>query len=473
MKQFFFKIGILCFASAIVFCGCQKDDDLNPPSGTGDNTDNANSNLIINNWIDGIMREKYLWYNDIPDRNRLNYGNTPTQFFKSLLSEQERGEKAGYYSTIEKNTTSARSINSVTLSYGMEYTLYRLPNTQYYVARILYVLPNSPATEAGIKRGDWIIASNGTPITADNYNQLLSSGTQAVLSTMIYNETTDEFIEGDNIQIAAARSVENNPIFLDTVYSHGTEKIGYLVYNNFITGKNGYNDKGYLTEMVKCFERFKAQNVNRFILDLRYNGGGYIDCSQWLGTELAPASALDKTFAYTLANDKQSKRKEILSFIAQAKSGNLDLPDLYVLTSSLTASASETVINSLRAYMNVTIIGTQTEGKNVGGTIYENTQLGYTITPITFKVYNALDKSDFNNGFVPEHIVDEAGSMEQFYDLGDTREKLLSKAILLITGTENTSVNVKSSARQNLLELSPFHSLLRYDSYGKLLKQGE
>ncbi|MBQ7823456.1 MAG: peptidase S41, partial [Bacteroidaceae bacterium] len=280
MKQFFFKIGILCFASAIVFCGCQKDDDLNPPSGTGDNTDNANSNLIINNWIDGIMREKYLWYNDIPDRNRLNYGNTPTQFFKSLLSEQERGEKAGYYSTIEKNTTSARSINSVTLSYGMEYTLYRLPNTQYYVARILYVLPNSPATEAGIKRGDWIIASNGTPITADNYNQLLSSGTQAVLSTMIYNETTDEFIEGDNIQIAAARSVENNPIFLDTVYSHGTEKIGYLVYNNFITGKNVYNDKGYITEMVKCFESFKDQKVNLFILDLRYNGGGYIDCSQ-------------------------------------------------------------------------------------------------------------------------------------------------------------------------------------------------
>ncbi len=299
MKQVFFKIGILCFASALLFCGCQKDDDLNPPSGTnGENSDNADGNIIINNWIDGIMREKYLWYNDIPERNKLNYGNAPTQFFKSLLSEQERGERAGYYSTIEKNTTPVRSINNVTVSYGMEYTLYRLPDTQYYVARILYVLPNSPAEEAGIKRGDWIIASNGTPITANNYRQLLSCGAKAALSTMIYDNITDDFIEGNDINITAARSVENNPIFLDTVYTHGSKKIGYLVYNSFVTGKNGYADKGYLAEMVKCFEHFKAQNVNQFILDLRYNGGGYIDCSQWLGTGLAPASALNKTFAY-------------------------------------------------------------------------------------------------------------------------------------------------------------------------------
>ena len=61
--------------------------------------------------------------------------------------------------------------------------------------------------------------------------------------------------------------------------------------------------------MVKCFERFKTQNVNQFILDLRYNGGGYIDCSQWLGTGLAPASSLDKTFAYMLSNDKQENRQ--------------------------------------------------------------------------------------------------------------------------------------------------------------------
>lgn len=474
MKQGSLKINIFYFFSILLLFGCQKEDELNPPSDAdGGNSGNTGGNIIVNNWIDGVMRDKYLWYNDIPEKNNLDYSSNPTLFFQSLLSEQERGDKTGYYSTIEKTTTSARSINSITLSYGMEYILYRLPDTQYYVARILYVLPNSPAEEAGIKRGDWIIASNGTPITADNYNQLLSSGTNAILSTMVYDDADDEFIEGDDISITASRSIENNPIFLDTVYTRGSEKIGYLVYNSFVTGKNGYNDKGYLSEMVKCFERFKAQNVNQFILDLRYNSGGYVDCSQWLGTELAPASVLDKTFAYTMANDKQSKQKEILPFITQAKSGNLDLSDLYVLTSSWTASASETIINSLKAYMNVTLIGTKTEGKNVGGTIYENTQLGYTITPITFKVYNVLDKSDFDNGFVPEYIIDETGSMERFYDLGDTREELLSKAISLITGTENTNVNVKSTARRNLLELSPLHSLLRYDIYGKLLKQGE
>ena len=173
------------------------------------------------------------------------------------------------------------------------------------MARIIYVLPNSPAQEAGIKRGDWVIASNGTPITANNHTQLLSSGSTAVLSTMTYDPDTDLFDSGPDIRISAARAIENNPIFLDTIYTYNSQKIGYLVYNSFVTGKNGYDDKSYLTEMVKCFERFKTQNVNQFILDLRYNGGGYIDCSQWLGTGLAPASSLDKTFAYMLSNDKQ------------------------------------------------------------------------------------------------------------------------------------------------------------------------
>lgn len=484
MKRFYHNFFFLFSLSVLLLCGCQKEEDLTPPPGTTDDSTTEespgspaedNSDYItVNHWIDDIMRDKYLWYEDIPERSSLDYGSHPFQFFESLLSEQERGEREGYYSTIEQLVTSPRSINSVTLDYGMEYILYELPGTSYYVARIIYVLPNSPAQEAGIKRGDWVIASNGTPITANNHTQLLSSGSTAVLSTMTYDPDTDLFDSGPDIRISAARAIENNPIFLDTIYTYNSQKIGYLVYNSFVTGKNGYDDKSYLTEMVKCFERFKTQNVNQFILDLRYNGGGYIDCSQWLGTGLAPASSLDKTFAYMLSNDKQENRKEELLFIPEATSGNLDLSQLYVITSSFTASASETVINSLRAYMNVTLIGTTTEGKNVGGYIYENIPLGYAITPITFRVYNSLDQSDFSHGFVPDHVIDEMDSMEPFYNLGDTRETLLAKAISLITGTAAPAgVNVKSASHSMSVKISPLHSLSKYGNYGKLLKKEE
>ncbi len=468
MKYSFYRTAFLFTIITIFLGGCQKDDSLTPPPSGG-----TDGSTTVNNWIDGIMRDKYLWYGDIPGKNTLDYSVDPALFFKSMLSGKERGTRDGYYSTIEKTATSARGLSGLSTSYGIEYVLYSLPNSEYYTARVLYVLPKSPAKKAGIKRGDWIIASNGKPITTKNYAQLLSSGGNTVFSTMVYDKSTDNFLTGKDITVPSAREVENNPIFLDTVYVAGSEKIGYLVYNSFLTGKNGFADKGYTTEMVKCFEQFKAQNINYFILDLRYNGGGYINCSQWLGTGLAPASALNRMFAYTMANDKQKNRKEILPFIEQAKSANLNLSHLYVITSGLTASASETVINSLRAYMDITLIGTQTEGKNVGGTVYENNQLGYTITPITFKVYNSLDQSDFSEGFVPNYIIDEMASMERFLELGDTNEWILSKTLSLITGITPSNVKSRSVSQQNSLKISHLHSFLRYGTYGKLLKYEE
>ena len=59
--------------------------------------------------------------------------------------------------------------------YGMEFTLFNVVNDSnqplgYYYARILYVLPNSPASSGGLERGDWIVGVKGkNNINTDNY----------------------------------------------------------------------------------------------------------------------------------------------------------------------------------------------------------------------------------------------------------------------------------------------------------------
>lgn len=108
---------------------------------------------------------------------------------------------------------------------------------------------------------------------------------------------------------------------------------------------------------------------------------------------------------------------------------------VYLLTSTRTASASELIINGLRPYMDVFLIGDKTTGKNVGSVPFEdeeNPENPYGILPIISRSFNSLDQSDYTTGFVPNIEVKE--SVERLKPFGDVQELLLRKAIEQITG---------------------------------------
>ncbi|MFZ6012402.1 MAG: hypothetical protein ACOYXT_18810, partial [Bacteroidota bacterium] len=97
------------------------------------------------------------------------------------------------------------------------------------------------------------------------------------------------------------------------------------------------------------------------------------------------------------------------------------------------------VINALKPYMDVFIIGDVTYGKNVGSiSLYEENDPNNTwgMQPIVVKVYNSLDQSDYGTGFTP-NVLDEDNSL-YLYPLGDDREALLRKAIDQITGVASS-----------------------------------
>lgn len=418
---------LLC---VFLMASCEKDDNHAPE--TKDS---------VNRWVYKMMKENYLWYGEIPKEAQLDFNAEADDFFMSLLSDQDGKDLSdGHhsYSTVEK-ATPVKSIPASDDSYGFDFatTEVQSGNKVYKAAVVIYVLKNSPAEEAGLRRGDWIIGVNGTEGTISAY-EMLRKGGGTTFVVAKYDQQKEGLVYDREVDIAPSRGVEDTPFLKDSIYTYGNKRIGYLMYNHFSSGPDGYKDTEYNLYMQSLFEKFKSRGVNEFVLDLRYNGGGVTTAAQLLASLLAPKEALGKTFAIFEYNDRQEKNNKSESFLhtAEVQAANLNLKRLYVLTGSTTASSSELVINALKPYLgdaNVRLIGLQTFGKVVGMSIYdESEKYGWIFSPVTFHIYNSKREANYGDGFIPDVRINEFNY--DLVDLGDTRDPLLGQAINEITG---------------------------------------
>lgn len=386
-------------------------------------------------WIYDTMRVHYYWQDAIISYDKANFFSEPFNFFKSLLSKED-GKNGYHYSTIDSLHTSntTRSIAYTEHSYGFEFALYQLEGSKY-AALILYVAANSPADEIGLKRGDWIIDMNGENITKNNYSTLFGSNQLEV--TIGYYDAEQNAIVAleEKLTLPAARAIDDNPVYYKNTYEVAGKQVGYLVYNHFTAGPTE-DSNNYDNDLRTASNFFANKGVNEFILDLRYNNGGSLGCAQLLCNILAPASALNQPMGYIEYNENYKPREHSFSFSEELLQNgkNLDLKRLYVLTTNNTASSSEIIINCLRPYMEVIVVGDQTEGKNVGSLSYKNEELKLIMQPIVCKVYNANHESDYSNGFKADVVAKESNNLAQFLPFGDTNELLLSTALALIEG---------------------------------------
>ena len=187
------------------------------------------------------------------------------------------------------------------------------------------------------------------------------------------------------------------------------------------------------------------------VLDLRYNPGGEVDVATYLASALAPASAVNQkeilvNFQYNDAlqkffTDRQGANSPNLSARFSNQGVNLNLDNLYVLTTGGTASASELVINGLRPYMNVVMIGEPTFGKFYGSFVLfdqnDPPKHNWAIAPVVLKYANADGVTDFVNGLFPDiFILDNLLAAKPFGDLSDP---MLSAALNIIAGGDFSS----------------------------------
>ncbi|MCC8197452.1 MAG: hypothetical protein LIP06_02460 [Tannerellaceae bacterium] len=446
MKNYTFYSLLYIFLLAAISCTDDKDK-------IGIDPDQS-----VNEWIYETMEENYLWNTEILPISQVNFSADPEDFFISLLSSND-GKEGYYYSTIESKSSSTKSYHGDGLTLGFEYQSYYTDDQKINLQlRVLYILPNSPAANSELQRGDWIHTINNQTIsTSMDLSSILYSGTEVSLGVGNMNG-----IDLRTIKLTA-QLVEDHPVFLDTIYSIQNRQIGYLVYNHFTSDptNNGYGDV-FDQDLKAVFAKFKNTNLNDFILDLRYNNGGLVSCAQLLGTMLAPAEALGDIFCQMVYNQDQQNKNSSLPFDQSLSGYNLDTKRLYIIISNQTASASEAVINGLKPFLgsNLILIGEEesiTEGKNVGSVTYTDDRFEWELHPIVCYISNKypLEESDYSAGFPPDEWPSRKEIQMPQYDLGDTREYMLATVLNLIAGS---GANFRSESIEK--ELIPAYSSL-------------
>ncbi len=426
----------------------EPDPDDGDNDGDDDSKD-THEDAKANRWVYDELCEWYLYDTELKGAKPKDFNKDCEEFLSDMLlglktntldgGTYSDGEKY-IYSYIERYSSSTRASYSFDPTYGFDFMCdYADDYSADLYARVLFVLPDSPAQKAGLKRGDKILKVNGTQMTLYNYEDLM-------YDYMLYPSSgaTLKVTLSDNKSLSmTAAEIPFTPIVCHKTLSHNGKKVGYLMFNAF---ESGYASDGssyeYEDQLEEIFAAFKSEGISEMVLDLRYNGGGYLSTAQLLGSLIAPVNKLGSIMASLIYNDNITNKysEEYLGskmyFRTSTAGKTVGMQKIYVLATDMSASASEEVINALRGIdVEVVHIGTTTEGKNVGMDYFGETfgAYYYEMWPVTFISANAKGFYQYENGFAPQYEYDEWND-EAWYDLGDEREALLSIALDLIDG---------------------------------------
>lgn len=364
-----------------------------------------------NNFVYNKMQDVYLWNDKIPKVDPLKYESTDQLLADMLYKSKDKWSyiepKADYSSYYENGTY-----------IGFGWTGYILIDR----LALAVVYHNSPAAKAGLKRGDQITNINGrtiAEITAGNLWSTIYGADEAGIKADL------KLSDGRNITLYK-ESVVLKTVLISKIITRNGHRIGYISFKNFIEPSR--------EELKAVITSFKNQ-VDEVVLDLRYNGGGRVNVGIYLAELLAGSKIAGKPFIKYQHNSHNQNWNKTVN--AGSQELTLNLNRLYVLTTNLTASASEMLINCLKPYMSVISIGGTTHGKPVG--MYSFEFGNKVLVPISFYTYNANDQGDYFNGFVPA----VTASDDLDHQLGDENELMLKAAISQITGEKIESKPAK------------------------------
>lgn len=278
-------------------------------------------------------------------------------------------------------------------------------------------------------------------------------------STTMSSQAADVMQNLATAASASALASSANPVpMVRTLVSATGRKVGYVLFNE--------HSKGAQDALVDAFTGLRDAGVQEVVLDLRYNAGGFLYIAQSVAAMVAGPRVDGQLFesARFSARRVSAGATEDFVFSTRVLTGEtrypaghplpqLSLPRLYVLTSGLTCSASESIINGLRGIgVQVVLVGDRTCGKPYG--FYRKDNCGQAYFPIEFQVYNAAGFGDYQGGFPVQCRVAENPRT----GLGNAFEPLLAAALTHID-TGSCPAGTATSFAATLLQQSAGASL--------------
>ncbi|MBZ4189365.1 S41 family peptidase [Niabella beijingensis] len=499
----FFSFSSICLL--VFVCSCKKRDLIN-------NNSNPDNKQVLN-MLDSIYlyaSQIYLWNEQLPEYKKFN----PKRFYQKGIDAIEgyRNEifelsrfainpqtgksyeenlfspLSPKYSAIIGGSTSQlddlsanghKKDYNIQNAFGLAFVV--KGNSEIYV---LYVDPNSAAGRAGLKRGNRITKISDQPVQISDafYHFWIS----ALKEIFVQFEIIDN-LGNQRLVKLGQRDYDRNPVLKYSIIKNGNKKFGFLAYNEFTSLEN---TSQYLQP---AFSLFQKEGISDLIIDLRYNGGGYQNSAQYIANNIVPETvngAIMFTEHYNqmmqngkadilvnqplLGYDNQpiivdGKIVTLFDFdygiaantIRFEKEGPLQgVKNVYFIVSKYTASSSELLINVLKPYVNVKLVGVtngsdspvRTYGKPVG--FFDITLNDYKLYLAMYQDKNANGDGDFFDGLIADFSTRDTPE----YDFGSVEDP----AIQWIVGY---SGNFQAKSSRTIQSTSPAYSKLETLQY--------
>ncbi|NQY64502.1 MAG: peptidase [Alteromonadaceae bacterium] len=369
-------------------------------------------------WLRSWSNDTYLWYNEIDDQNPAGFG--VIDYFDELKTNALTASgrlKDQFHFSMPTQEWQQLNQSGASVGYGINFHLQQSDPSSGVERKvtITYTDPDTPASEANIARGAVVIDVDGVNISAANDATSIAALNNGLFPATDGQQTTftlQDLGQNETRKVTlTAKTVISTPVQNVKTLATNTGKVGYLQFNSHIATA----EKG----LVDAITSLKAENISDLILDLRYNGGGYLALASQLSYMIAGDATEHKVFEKLTFNDKHQNFDPVTGeqltstpfydtsigfneglLTAGHALPTLNLSRVYVLTSQNTCSASESLMNGLRGIdVEVIQIGSTTCGKPYG--FYPTPNCGTTYFTVQFSGENDKGFGDYSDGFEP------------------------------------------------------------------------
>jgi C-terminal processing protease CtpA/Prc len=393
-------------------------------------------------FVRDALQSWYYWYKELPNPDPASF-SSPEAYLEAV---RYRPLDSSFSYITSKASSDAFYSESQFIGFGLAYA-----RTGDLELRLVQTFPGSSAADAGMDRGDTLVSIGGKAVA-----DLIRTGE---IGTIFGPEQVGYTLDfawrtpggAERSATLTKRLVTIPTVSQTALLRAGSARVGYIHFRNFVQPS---------TEALNAaFTDLRDQGATDLVLDLRYNGGGLVSVAQHLASLIGGDPLAGQVFVQFTHNDKQSSRDTAYRFETTPQA--LGATRLVAIATRGTASASETIINGLRPYMDVKVVGDRTYGKPVGQ--YDFDFCEKVLYPVAFLLTNARGEADYFDG-IP---ADCAAADDVDHALASPEEASLAEALHVVrtgrcSGAAAVQAEVQARFRARVPELPR-------DGWGRLL----